>query len=230
MKKYISEFIGTFILVLIGCGTAMVVGTDYTEGCAYLAVALAFGFALVAAAYSIGSVSGCHINPAVSVASFINGGLNVTELISYIVSQIAGAFAAVAFLKNITELTGFADATFGFGRNSVISMGQSDLAGVLLEAVLTFIFVLVVLNASAKAGKLAGLINGLALTAVHIIGIPFTGTSVNPARSIAPAVMSGIEGDLDALPELWIFIVGPLLGAVIAAFVYKFVIAEKNVQ
>lgn len=228
IKKYIAEFIGTMVLVLFGCGTAVVTGGlsggtgNGTLG--VLAIALAFGLSIVAAAYAIGHISGCHVNPAVSLAVLINGGLSFSDFIGYIIAQIAGAFAGSGILALITknsELTGF--GSNGFGELSAVQLTSAG--AVIVEIVLTFVFVMTILGVTSneKTSNIAGIVIGLTLTFVHIIGIPLTGTSVNPARSLAPAIFEGGA----ALSQVWVFILAPLVGAALAALVFKYVFAPK---
>lgn len=224
MKKYIAEFIGTAVLVTLGCGTAMLVGCDAASGCGYLATALAFGLVIVAMAYSIGNISGCHINPAVSLGVLLSGGMKAKDFVGYVIAQILGAFAGSALLAAIFGLGGVTDMTGGFGANGLAGVGENALAGLIVEVVLTFIFVMAILGVtSSKAGhgSFGGIVIGLSLFLVHIFGIGLTGTSVNPARSIGPAVVAAIAGNSAPLASLWVFIVGPLVGAALAAVVYK---------
>ena len=224
MRKYVAELIGTCVLVTMGCGTAMLVGCDAANGGGYILTALAFGLSIVAMAYSIGNISGCHVNPAVSVAMFVSGKMELKEMICYIVAQVIGAFAGSAILAIIFGAGGVTDMTGGFGANGLTGVNGSGLAGVLVEIVLTFIFVLTILGVTSEKvghGSFGGLVIGLTLTFVHILGIGLTGTSVNPARSIAPAVFAAATGNGAPLAALWVFIVGPIVGACIAAVVYK---------
>ncbi len=224
MKKFFAELIGTATLVFMGCGTAMLVGCDASMGSGYLLTALAFGLSIVAMAYCIGNISGCHINPAVSLAVLISGGMNAKEFCTYVIAQILGAFVGSGLLTAIFA-TGFVtDQTGGFGANGLAGVNGSVIAGLLVELILTFIFVLVILGVTSKKaghGSFGGLIIGLSLTFVHIFGIGLTGTSVNPARSIAPAVFAAINGNTAPLSALWVFIVAPFVGAALAAIVYK---------
>ena len=225
MKKYIAEFIGTCVLVTMGCGTAMLVGCDAVNGGGYILTALAFGLTIVAMAYSIGNISGCHINPAVSLGVLMSGGMESKDFIAYIVSQVLGAIAGSAILSAIFSLGSVTDMTGGFGSNGLAGVNGNIGAGLLVEIVLTFIFVIAILGVtSAKAGhgSFAGLVIGLTLTFVHILGIGLTGTSVNPARSIGPAIFAAMNGNGAPLASLWVFIVGPLVGAALAAVVYKY--------
>lgn len=224
MKKYISEFIGTATLVVLGCGTAMLVGCGADNGCGYLLTALAFGLSIVALAYSIGNVSGCHINPAVSLGVLLSGGMSAKDFAGYIVAQLLGGFAGAGLLKAIFSLGGVEDMTGGLGTNGLAGVNGSAVAGLLVEIVLTFIFVMAILGVTSKDenhGSFGGLVIGLTLTVVHILGIGLTGTSVNPARSIGPALMEAISGNTAPLSCVWVFIAGPLAGAALAAIVYK---------
>ena len=211
-KKYVAEFIGTLVLVLFACGTAAVVGCKTSDpNVAYLLTALAFGLVIVAMAYSIGNISGCHINPAVSLAMFINKKISGREFVGYLIAQFAGAVAGAALLGCL------AGWDCGFGANGLF---EGDIfKSLLVEVILTFVFVLAVLGATSKIenSKVAGLVIGLSLTLVHIFGIHFTGTSVNPARSFGPAIFAGG----DALKNLWVFLVAPMIGGAIAALVER---------
>ncbi len=210
LKKYIAEFIGTFVLVLVACGVAVVSKCEGNAG--VLLTALAFGGVIVAMAYSIGNISGCHINPAVSVAVLINGGMSFKDFIGYVVAQFAGATAGAAVLGALLP-TGFA----ALGANNV---NPGIWQSLVIEIVLTCIFVLAVLGATSKIenGKVAGLVIGGSLALVHFLGIFLTGTSVNPARSFGPALLQGGE----ALACYWVFLVGPMVGGVLAALLWKF--------
>ncbi len=230
MKKYIAEFIGTLVLVTMGCGTAMLVGCDASVGSGYLLTALAFGLSIVAMAYSIGNISGCHVNPAVSLGVFINGGMDSKDFIGYVVAQVLGAIVGALLLVGIFTTGNVTDMTGGLGTNGLAGVNGSVVAGLLVECVLTFIFMLTILGVtSSKAGhgSFGGLVIGLTLTFVHILGIGLTGTSVNPARSFGPAIVAALTGNPAALGSLWVFIVGPLAGAALAAVVYKFLEAEE---
>ena len=223
-KKYIAEAIGTATLVILGCGTAMLVGCDAVNGGGYILTALAFGLTIVAMAYSIGNISGCHINPAVSLGVLLSGGMTTGEFIGYVISQCVGALCGSAVLAAIFGLGGVTDMTGGFGSNGLAGVNGNALAGLLVEIVLTFIFVIAILGVTSKKanhGSFGGLVIGLTLVVVHILGIGLTGTSVNPARSFGPAVVAAISGNAAPLAALWVFIVGPLVGAALAACVYK---------
>lgn len=212
VKKYIAEFIGTLVLVLFACGVAAVTGcSGANPDTAYLMTALAFGLVIVAMAYSIGNISGCHINPAVSIAMLVSGKMKIKDFIGYVIAQFAGAIAGAAILGAI------------LGSNE--SLGQNGLyngdiiASLIVEVILTFVFVLAILGVTSriKNSSVAGIVIGLTLTLVHVFGIYFTGTSVNPARSFGPALFVGGE----ALSSVWVFVVAPLVGGVLAALVYK---------
>ncbi len=224
MKKYLAECIGTATLVILGCGTAMLVGCDAASGSGYLLTALAFGLTIVAMAYSIGNISGCHINPAVSLGVLLTGGMSGKDFVGYVVSQCVGALAGAGILLAIFGLGGVTDMTGGLGSNGLAGVGGSAIAGLLVEIVLTFIFVIAILGVTSKKanhGSFGGLVIGLTLVVVHILGIGLTGTSVNPARSFGPALVAAFTGNGEPLAALWVFIVGPLVGAVLAAWVYK---------
>ena len=215
VKKYLAEFIGTFVLVLFACGAACVLGCDTRAG--YLAVALSFGLVIVAMAYSIGNISGCHINPAVSLVMFISKKMSLEDFIGYVIAQFLGATAGAGVLAYLVGKDS------GLGINSIAGYGWCK--SFVVEVILTFVFVLTILGVTSKESysSVAGIVIGLSLTLVHLLGIRFTGTSVNPARSFGPAVIVGG----DQLKGLWVFIVAPLVGGVLAAFCYKF-IADKQ--
>lgn len=217
MKKYIAELIGTFVLVFVGCGTAAVLGCTAEPTVAYLMTALAFGGVIVAMAYSIGNVSGCHVNPAVSLGVFLNKGMSGKDFIGYVVAQCIGAIAGALVLMALIG------KEYGLGTNGLYdgSIGKS----LLIEIILTCIFVLAILGVTSKTenGKVAGLVIGASLTLVHLIGIHFTGTSVNPARSLGPALLMGG----DALSCVWVFIVAPLVGGALAACIWRAIRTEE---
>ena len=230
MKKYVAECIGTAVLVLLGCGTAMLVGCDAAQGGGYVLTALAFGLVIVGMAYCVGNVSGCHINPAVSLGVLLTGGMSAGDFVGYVISQIIGGFIGSGLLALIFSMGNVSDMTGGCGANGLAGVGGSAAAGLVVEIVLTFIFVLVILGVTDKKaghGSFGGLVIGLTLTLVHILGIGLTGTSVNPARSIGPAVVAAIAGNGAPLGQLWVFIVGPLVGAALAALIYKGIIKVK---
>ena len=212
MKKLVCEFVGTLVLVLIACGVA--VATDVH----YLGTALAFGLVIVAMAYSIGNVSGCHINPAVSLSMAMTGRMSWREFCQYVIAQILGAIAGAALLGVILRSFG------ALGANTYNGTTVTVWIALLVEVILTFIFVLTILGVTDKKenGHATGIVIGLTLTLVHLFGIPFTGTSVNPARSIGPALLQGGT----ALSQLWVFIVAPLVGAALASLFYKYVLKK----
>ena len=227
LKKYIAEFIGTAVLVIMGCGTAMLVGCNAASGCGYILTALAFGLVIVGMAYCVGNISGCHINPAVSIGVLVSGGMSVKDFFGYILSQCLGALAGTGVLYAIFDLGNVTDMTGGYGSNGLAGVNGNFVAGLVVELVLTFIFVLTILGVTSKKaghGSFGGVVIGFTLTLVHILGIGLTGTSVNPARSFGPAIFAGGE----ALADLWVFIVAPLVGGVLAALVYKFLESKKE--
>lgn len=222
MKKYAAELIGTMILVFVGCGSAVFLGCEASGG--HLAVALAFGLAIVATAYVIGGISGCHINPAVSLAVLLQKKMSAIDFVGYVVAQVIGAVIGAGLLKVLLGF-GLVDLTGGLGSNGVANAG-GPIGALLVEIILTFIFVFTILGVTSDEGKssVAGIVIGLTLAFVHIIGIPLTGTSVNPARSIGPALFAGG----DNLANLWVFIVGPLVGAVIASIIFSMLNSKKQ--
>ena len=214
MSKIVAEFIGTFTLVLFGCGAA-VLGGDHVG---QLGIALAFGFTIIALAYGIGPVSGCHVNPAVSLAAFIAGRMNLMEMLRYWVAQFAGGAAGAAVLCVIAGGVAKGLGQNGWGPGY---LGEYSLqAAFIFELVMTAIFVIVILGATGAnaAPGFAGLGIGIALAVIHIVGIQITGVSVNPARSFGPAVLVGGQ----ALAQLWLFFVAPAIGAVLGALLYRF--------
>ncbi len=217
MKKYFAEFIGTFVLVFFACGTAAVTGCTAEANAAYLITALAFGLVIVAMAYSIGNVSGCHINPAVSIAMLCSGKMSISDFIGYVVAQFLGGIAGAGVLAALTG------KQYGLGTNGLYD--GSVWKSIIIEIILTCVFVMAILGVTSKKenGRVAGLVIGLSLTLVHLLGIFFTGTSVNPARSFGPALFMGG----DALKSVWVFIVAPLIGGIVAAFLYNFLDSEK---
>ena len=223
MKKYLAEMIGTMVLVLMGCGTAVSLNCTPDNIPAVVGTALAFGLAVIGMAYAIGKISGCHINPAITLGVAISGRMSWKDAFMYMIFQVIGAFIGSAILFWMTQnVEGFN----GTGANNLQS-GVSILGGLLAEIFFTFVFVFVVLATTHEkngAGNAAGLAIGLTLVLVHLVCIRYTGTSVNPARSIAPAVFQGGE----ALSNLWIFIVGPFVGGALAAFCYKIFDCKKE--
>ena len=229
-KKAIAEFVGTFVLVFVACGVAGATGGSL------VATSLAFGLTIVAMAYSVGRVSGCHINPAVSLGCLVTKRMTVKEFCIYVVSQILGGFAGAVLvfgifkMANVNPLGDACNYAVGFGANGLTTGGV--IGALITEIVLTCIFVYAILNVTdekAGTGKIAGIVIGLTLTLVHLIGINLTGTSVNPARSIATAFSALIyNGTTEALAQVWMFIVAPLIGAIVAAFLYKAINTEKE--
>lgn len=219
LRKYVAEFIGTAVLVFVACGVAGQVCD--IGGAGHLMTALAFGLVIVAMAYSIGNISGCHINPAVSIAMLVSKKMSVKDFCGYVIAQylggIAGAGVLYAIVRDNTKLgnNGLYGATEGYAGSPWISVA--------IEIALTFVFVLAILGVTSKEsnGSVAGLVIGGALVLVHLLGIPFTGTSVNPARTFGPAIFAG------TLSTYWVFLIGPLAGGVLAALVWKF-LAKKN--
>lgn len=207
LKKGICEAIGTCVLVLFGCGTAMFSSN-------IVAIALAFGLSIVTMAYTIGKVSGCHVNPAVSLAMFLDGQMPMADFINYIIFQCIGAFAGSGILAVIVKCMDRDLDEVSMGANGFGSLNW--IGALLVEIILTFVFLLVIFAVTDRKMKSAGVFIGVALLFVHILGIPLTGTSVNPARSLAPALFGGPASEWDSLKQLWVFIVGPAIGAVLA--------------
>ena len=231
IKKYVAECIGTMVLVILGCGTAMLVGCDAVSGSGYILTAFAFGLTIVGMAYCVGNISGCHINPAVSLGVLLSGGMTVAEFFGYIISQCLGALLGSGVLAAIFGLGGVTDQTGGFGSNGLAGVNGSFAAGLIVECVLTFIFVLTILGVTSKKaghGSFGGLVIGFTLVLVHILGIGLTGTSVNPARSLGPAIVAACTGNSAPITQVWVFIVGPLVGAALAAGVYKWLESENK--
>ena len=233
MKKYLAEMIGTFVLTLMGCGSAVFAGiglgtTGY--GVSTLGVAFAFGLAVVAMAYTIGGISGCHINPAITLGVWANGRMNGKDACNYMIFQVIGAIIASAVIYllvnsgNEAGLSAVFNDTTTTGANSY--MEGNVVPAFIAEFIFTFIFVLVVLGTTDEkkgAGNFAGLAIGLALVLVHIVCIPITGTSVNPARSIGPAIFACIEGNCTPISQIWLFIVAPFLGALLSSAVWNII-------
>jgi Glycerol uptake facilitator and related permeases (Major Intrinsic Protein Family) len=223
MKKYFAEMVGTFVLTFLGCGTAMFLGCTTPAG--VVGTAVAFGLAVVAMAYTIGGISGCHINPAITLGVALSGRMTWKDACGYWCGQVIGGIIAGAVLLLLTNVVAAPDLTGGLGTNGVANAG-GPMGACLVELIATFIFVLVVLgttDAKVGAGNLAGLAIGLSLILIHLVCINLTGTSVNPARSIGPAIFAGGQ----ALADLWVFIVAPLVGGALAACVWKGFSCEK---
>jgi MIP family channel protein len=229
MKKYLAEMIGTMVLVLMGCGTAVSLGCNPVGAdlSTVVGTAMAFGLSVIAMAYTIGGISGCHINPAITLGVFLSKRMSAKDALMYIVFQVIGGLlgAAILYVLVTSAGTDFALAGAGLGSNDLQS-GVSVAGGLIAEIVFTCVFVLVVLGATASdnesTGKFAGLAIGLSLILVHLVCIRYTGTSVNPARSFGPALFAQLAGGpATALSNLWIFIVGPFAGAVLASCIWK---------
>lgn len=225
MKRYISELLGTMVLVLFGCGSAAIAGSILGT----FGIAMAFGLSIIAMAYVIGDISGCHINPAVSIGMWIDGRLDSKDLLMYILFQCIGAIIGIALLvviiNCIPSLGGY--AATGLGQNgfdSASSVGINVIGAIIVEIIMTFVFVFTFLGVTKRAENTAvsGIVIGLTLALVYLIGIPLTGASVNPARSLAPALFLGGQ----ALEQVWVFILAPVVGAVFAGITYKSLSAE----
>ena len=238
LKKAIAEFIGTFTLVFVACGVAAATGGDL------VATSLAFGLTIVAMAYSVGRISGCHINPAVSLGCLLTKRMNAKEFGVYVISQILGGFVGAVLVFGLFNMGGKAlsagaacNFAVGFDPKLGVAFDWNPgavIGALITEIVLTCIFVYAILNVTdekAGTGKIAGIVIGLTLTLVHLIGINLTGTSVNPARSIATAFADLIySGSTDSIAQVWMFIVAPLAGAALAAVLYKVLHTEKTVD
>jgi aquaporin Z len=224
-KRYLAELLGTFVLVFIGTASAVVAG----KSIGFLGISLAFGISVLVMVYAIGHISGCHINPAITIAMLANGKISAKDGIIYIVVQCIGAIiASLVLLTIMTGLPGYDLATNGLGQNgygSASPAGFSFASGFIAEVVLTFIFLLVIFGATSRKAPagFAGIAIGLSLAMIHMVGIPITGTSVNPARSLGPALVVGGT----ALAQLWVFIVAPIIGALIAAVFWKYLLEES---
>lgn len=227
MKKYLAEMVGTMVLVLMGCGVAVSLGCDPTVNIpAVVGTAMAFGLSVVAMAYTIGGISGCHINPAITLGVFLSGRMSAKDCGMYMIFQVIGAIIGSAILYVLTSSSD--GSIVGTGAND-LQTGVTVMGGLIAEIVFTFVFVLVVLGATSKTNgatnNFAGLAIGLALVLVHLVCIRYTGTSVNPARSFGPALFQGGS----AMVNLWIFIVGPFIGGALASVVWRVIApAEKD--
>lgn len=226
MKKYLAELLGTFVLVFIGTGSAVVAG----KYIGFLGIALAFGISVLVMVYAIGQISGCHINPAITIAMLVNGKIPAKDAVIYIIVQCIGAIiASVLLLTIMAGFPGYDLATNGLGQNgygTASPAGYSLASGFIAEVVLTFIFLMVIFGATSKNAPagFAGIPIGFALAIIHMVGIPITGTSVNPARSLGPALVAGGT----ALAQLWMFILAPVIGAVIAAVAWKYLFEDSG--
>ncbi len=236
IKKLIAECLGTFALTFIACGVAVLTGANF------VATSLAFGLVIVAMAYSIGNISGCHINPAVTIAMMVRKEMSIKDGLLYMCAQVVGAFAGSLLLALCTrhfDALGGNQIQAALRSGSVVSDGVetltfdflSYLGAFVAELVLTFIFVFVIIAVTDKKHentKIAGIVIGLTLTLVHLVGLGLTGTSVNPARSLAPAVIQAIAGNTTSLTQIWIWILAPLAGGVLAAVIYNLLFSKKE--
>lgn len=225
MKKYVAECIGTAILVILGCGVAMFIGKvagDSSSAARVVGISLAFGLSIIATAYVIGNISGCHINPAVSLAVWLTGKLSSKDLLGYVIAQVVGAIFGSLILFAIASSAGLSIADVGLGQNGFgagYGIGINMGGAFLVEIVLTFVFCFTILGVTSDESKsrIAGVVIGFTLVLVHLLGINLTGTSVNPARSLGPALFVGGT----ALKQVWVFIVAPLVGSALAAFTFR---------
>lgn len=226
LRKFCAEFLGTMLLVFFGCGVAMTI--SYAGTLVNVAIALAFGLSIIAVAAMIGDISGCHINPAVSLGMLIDGRMKLREFIYYVAAQFLGGIAGAGVLALIKRN----DLESLLGSNAFAAATETGvhmLGAFVIEVILTFAFVFVVLAITKKAenGKISSFVIGLSLTLVHLMGIPYTGTSVNPARSFGPALMCLFRGNAVPIQQVWLFIAAPLVGAALAALVYRFFYCDK---
>ena len=224
MKKYAAEALGTFVLTLFGCGSAAIAGSTLGT----LGIAFAFGLSIVCMAFAIGNVSGCHINPAGTFGQYVDGRISMKDLFGYWVGQFVGSILAAVVLLVIVNscagLGGVAETGLGCnGFDAASTTGISMVGAIVVEVILTCVFVLTILGVTAdgKTSPFAGIVIGLTLTFVHIMGIPLTGTSVNPARSFGPALVMATQGSTVALDQVWVFIFAPLVGAALAAVIFR---------
>ncbi len=225
-KKYISELIGTFALVFIGCGSAVIAGNHI----GFLGISFAFGLTVLAMVYAIGNISGCHINPAITIAMLVAGKIKAKDGIIYIIVQCIGAVIGSLCLLAIAKgLPNYSLATNGLGQNGYGNHspdGYSLTACFIAEVILTALFLFVIFGSTSKKAPqgFAGISIGLALVIIHLVGIPISGTSVNPARSLGPAIIMGGE----SLSQVWLFVVAPIIGAILTALIWKFVMEDKE--
>jgi len=227
--KYTAEFFGTLVLVLMGCGSAVIAGANGVTGVGLLGISFAFGLSVVAMAYAIGHISGCHINPAISIGMVMAGRMKTGEAVGYIISQVLGAIAGAGILMLIASGKPGYDVTInGLGQNGYDALSPAHyslMAGFIAETIFTFIFLMVIFGTTSTKnihGGFAGMAIGLSLVLIHIVGIPVTGVSVNPARSIGPALLAGGA----AIGQLWLFIVAPILGAVLSAVTWRYLLEK----
>lgn len=244
MRKYLAEFMGTFVLTFMACGAASFTG-GYSGLLGVVGIALIFGFIMAAMAYSIGNVSGCHINPAVSLGMLVSRRIGLVDFMGYVIAQmlggIAAGFALFGLSKSFDSTIVSQYNAYGYDLVNLGTNGYGEQSGflqinmwgaLLVETILTFVFVITVLGVTAKEQykASAGVVIGLALSAVHLFGIPLTGTSVNPARSFGPALAKAVFGDATALSQVWVFIVAPLAGALLAAGIYYLFTYERKLK
>ena len=243
MRKYFAEFIGTFLLTFLACGVASFTAA-YQGFLGVVGISLIFGFIVAVLCYSIGNISGCHINPAVSLGMLISKRMSIVDFMGYVIAQLLGGvaagFAMLGISKTFSEDIISQYSSYGYNLLSFGTNGYGDASAFLqvnvwgaliIEFILTFVFVITVIGVTSKPDykSVSGIVIGLSLAAVHLFGIPFTGTGVNPARSFGPALARAVNGDIQALSQVWVFIVAPLAGAVVAALVYKLLSYEKPV-
>ena len=225
MRKYIAEMIGTFALVLIGCGSAAIAG----EYIGFVGISFAFGLTVLTMVYAIGHISGCHINPAITVSMLVARKIKSKDAVGYIIAQCLGAIIAVAVIYLILSgLPGFSNEALNLGQNGYGSLSPANysmMACFIAEVVLTALFLFVIFGSTSKNAPkgFAGISIGFSLVLIHLIGIPITGTSVNPARSLGPAVFVGGE----TLSQLWLFIIAPIIGGIIAAIIWRYVFKNE---
>lgn len=227
LSKFYSECLGTLVLVFMGCGSAVIAGANGTTGVGILGISFAFGLSVTAMAYAIGHISGCHINPAISIGMLVAGRMKIVEATYYIIAQVIGAIVGAGLLYVIAGgKEGYDLALNGLGQNGYGDFSPQHynlLSGFIAEVILTFIFLLVIFGSTSTKnihGGFAGLAIGLSLVLIHIVGIPVTGVSVNPARSIGPALWVGGQ----SISQLWLFILAPITGAVLSALVWRFLL------
>jgi len=224
VRKYTAELVGTFALVFVGCGSAVIAGRYI----GFLGISFAFGLTVLAMVYAIGNISGCHINPAITIAMLVAGKIKSRDAVVYIIVQCVGAtIASGALLAVATGLAGYSLAVNGLGQNGYgpkSPLGYSVVACFVAEVVLTALFLFVIFGSTSKGAPadLAGVSIGFSLVLIHLVGIPVTGTSVNPARSLGPAIF--VQGE--ALSQLWLFWVAPIVGGVLAALVWKYIFEQ----
>ena len=243
MRKYFAEFIGTFLLTFLACGVASFTA-GYQGFLGVVGISLIFGFIVAVLCYSIGNISGCHINPAVSLGMLISKRMSIVDFMGYVIAQLLGGvaagFAMLGISKTFSEDIISQYSSYGYNLLSFGTNGYGDASAFLqvnvwgaliIEFILTFVFVITVIGVTSKPEykSVSGIVIGLSLAAVHLFGIPFTGTGVNPARSFGPALARAVNGDIQALSQVWVFIGAPLAGAVVAALVYKLLSYEKPV-